>query len=408
MSLKIAFILTTFPALSETFILNQITGLLDLGHEVDIYSRNVPSKNAVHEDVKIYRLLDRTVYLDKVPKKKVFRAFKAIGLLAKNIHKNPLKLLSSFNVFAYGKEALSLNLFHCVNSFLGKRYDIIQCHYGQNGNLGVVLKTMKIGTGLVTMFHGWDIRSGIKNGAGIYRTLFKSADCLLANSRYTWDHLISFGADGKKIIFHPVGINIEKFDASAKSPKILDRNPIIILTIARLVEEKGLEYGIRAIRKLLIRKPTLSLKYYIVGEGPLRAPLENLVSKLGLTNIVQFRGGMVQEKVIQISKESHLFLLPSVEEAFGVALLEAQAMGIPVVATTVGGVSQAIDDGQSGFLVPPRDPKAIAERLNYLIEHPDIWHAMGKAGRQYVEAHYDIKALNRRLSEIYDKLLNSR
>ena len=88
-----------------------------------------------------------------------------------------------------------------------------------------------------------------------------------------------------------------------------------------------------------------------------------------------------------------------------VSLMEALATGLPVVATSVGGVSELVIDGQSGFLVPEKDVDTMAERLGYLIRNPQIWEEMGSNGRKHVEAHYSIEILNRRLVEIYSDLL---
>ena len=120
--MKIAFIVGEFPALSETFILNQITGLIDLGHEVDIYSRMTPSQGKVHPDVKKYNLYACTYYLNDVPENKIKRVLKAIKLFATHFHKSPLIILKSLNIFKYGREAHSLyNFYHAV-AFLRKQY----------------------------------------------------------------------------------------------------------------------------------------------------------------------------------------------------------------------------------------------------------------------------------------------
>ena len=139
--MKIAFIVDGFPKLSETFILNQITGLLDLGHEVEIFARYHSNEEKVHSDVKKYRLMERVHYFD-MPHNKIKRVLKAIFLIITNFHKNPLKISKSLNVFKYGKEALSLWLFYLIIPFLDKDFDIIQCHFGPNGNMGAYLKQM--------------------------------------------------------------------------------------------------------------------------------------------------------------------------------------------------------------------------------------------------------------------------
>jgi colanic acid/amylovoran biosynthesis glycosyltransferase len=403
--MKIAVIVKEFPTLSETFILNQITGLIDLGHEVDIYSRIKPIVTRYHSDIRQYDLLERTFYLEEVPANKGIRVLKAFKALMKNLHRSPRMLLSSLNIFKYGKESLSLNLFYITIPFAGKRYDIIKCHFGPNGNLGVMLKNMGIGKKVVTMFHGHDIRKGLQTGGDMYRTLFEAGDCFLANSDYTYRNLISLGADAQRVFYHPGGIDLARFPYRKQGNNREHSKPIVVLTVARLVHEKGLEYGTHAIRKLLERSPSLSLIYHIVGQGPLEKSLKTLVGELNLSEKVFFLGGMVQKQVLQEMSRADIFLLPSVEETLGVVLMEAQATGLPVVATDVGSVDQVLKNGESGYLVPSRDPDAIADKLMYLTEHRDLWPQMGRYGRKFIEKNFDIKKLNKRLVEIYEELL---
>ncbi len=115
-------------------------------------------------------------------------------------------------------------------------------------------------------------------------------------------------------------------------------------------------------------------------------------------------------QVAELYRSSHLFLLPSVTagdgdmEGQGLVLQEAQAAGLPVVSTRHNGIPEGVRDGETGFLVPERDPAALAERLTYLVEHPEVWPAMGHAGRALVEAEFDIEILNDHLVDIYRSL----
>jgi colanic acid/amylovoran biosynthesis glycosyltransferase len=405
MPLKIAFVLKVFPTLSETFILNQITGLIDLGHHLDIYSRRTPSESKIHGDVERYSLADRTFYLDRVPNNRAVRVVKVLRSLVRNLYKSPKAVLSSLNLIKYGKESSSFYLFYWLVPFLGKHYDILHCHFGTTGNFGVLLKDLGVEGKLVTMFHGYDIRLGIQEGPQIYDSLFQKGDCFLANSQYTYDYLLSFGLHREKVISHPVGIDIDKFTRRNEQPRTDDNKTIAILTVARLVKEKGLEYGIRAIKKMFEWEPNLKVQYLIVGDGPLKAHLCNLASQLSLHQVVRFLGEMSQEEVIETMQKAHIFLLPSIEESFGVALLEAQAVELPVVATSVGGIPQAVKNGESGFLVTKGDENAIAQKLLHLIKNPQILPEAGKVGRKFIEEYYDIRKLNRRLVRIYEALL---
>lgn len=182
-----------------------------------------------------------------------------------------------------------------------------------------------------------------------------------------------------------------------------------IITIARLVEKKGIEYAIKAIAKVAENHPNII--YNIAGDGPLRESLEKLILDLKISDNVKLLGWMTQEQVRQLYVDSHIFVLPSVTAATGdregqaLVLQEAQAMGLPVVSTLHNGIPEGVLEGKSGFLVPERDVDALAEKIGYLVENPEIWTQMGQHGRKFVEERYDIKQLNKQLVEMYEKLL---
>jgi len=408
--MKIAFIVSGFPTLSETFILNQITGLLDMGHDVEIFAQFNPKDKKVHSDVEKYRLMER-VHYTSIPYNKVKRILKAIFLIIKNFHKAPLKILKSLNVFKYGKMALSLKLLYLLIPFLDKRFDIIHCHFGPNGIIGVYPKEIGIPGKYATSFHGHDVNSYPKiMGENVYNVLFKNGDLFTANTNFTKQQVVKIGCDEKKIIILPVGLRVEKFKFSTR--KIQSEKPIKILTVGRLVEKKGYEYAIRAIVKIVAKHENIF--YMIAGDGPLRDELESLVSELGARNYVKFMGAVEEDEVLNLYQQAHIFVLPSVTASNGdregqaLVLQEAQAMGLPVVSTLHNGIPEGVLDGKSGFLVPEKDVDALADKLEYLIEHPELWPEMGMYGRKFVEERYNIKKLNQQLVEIYQNLIKGK
>lgn len=404
--MKIAFIVDEFPNLSETFILNQITGLIDLGHEVEIFSGARPEEGIQHPEIKEYNLTEHTFYHNEAPPNIFPRIVKALFLGVCYIFIHPVSVIRSLNIFKYGRDALSLYLFYKVILFMKEgRFDIIQCHFGPNGNLGATLKEIGIQGKIVTMFHGYDIRRGIKLGAHIYDKLFRLGDCFLAISEYTAKCLYEFGVDRKKIIHHSVGIDPDKFSLKTKTPLSDPSEPAIILTVARLKEEKGLPYAIKAIKELKQRNPQSHIEYQIVGDGFLRDTLNSMAKSLKMEKYVKFFGAQSHRTIIDLLEKAHIFLLPSNVEVLPVVLMEAQASGLPVVATSVGAVSEIVDNGKSGFLVPRKDVGKMVEKLEYLIENPKIGAAMGKEGREKIESLFDIKKLNRRLVEIYKSII---
>jgi len=406
--MKIAFIVSSFPKLSETFILNQITGLLDLGHEVEIFANHDPFEEKVHKDYTKYELSEKTNYFESIPKNQIVRLLKAIYFFITNFYKDPILLLNSINIFKFKKDAANLTYLYLIKPFVGKNIDILYCHFGPNGNVGTRLKKIGINVKLVTVFHGYDLSSYIeKSGRNIYIDLFKLGDLFLPISRY-WDKkLIELRCPKNKIYIHHMGINLEKFKFSEKRKK--SREPIKILTIGRLIEKKGHKYAIQAIAKII--KKYKNIEYIIAGDGPSRSKLEGLVSELRIKDHIRFLGEVEQNEVLRLYQQAHIFILPSItanngdQEGIPIVLMEAQATGLPIVSTYHSGVPEVVVDGKSGFLVPEKDVDALAKKLGCLIEHPELWSKMGNYGRKFVKEKYNIEKLNLQLVIIFNASL---
>jgi colanic acid/amylovoran biosynthesis glycosyltransferase len=174
---------------------------------------------------------------------------------------------------------------------------------------------------------------------------------------------------------------------------------------------KGMEYAIRAIGK--VREAVPNLEFDIIGDGPLRRDLEKLRADLGLESIVTFHGTQEIDDVRRMMDRAHLFLLASVtaangdEESLGNVLIEAQASGLPVVATKHNGFPETIAPENARFLVSERNADALVIALNYLIEHPDMWALVAAHGRAHVERDYDAGRNTRLLLELYEHLVQT-
>lgn len=402
-----------FPVLSETFILNQITGLIDRGHEVDIYAlgRRPAKLSTVHPDVEKYGLLDRVVYIPRVPSSYLVRILRGAGLLLSGIHRSPSVLLRSLNVARYGKQAVSLRLLYGALLFQGRQpYDIIHCQFGPIGLEAALLRDIGALKGkLVTSFRGYDVSRYVKeHGDDVYRDLFRLGDLLLPNCEYFKRRLVALGCDEAKLVVHRSGIDCERFDFTPRHP--CQSHQVRIVTIGRLVPRKGIEYCIRAVASLARANPNVELK--IIGDGPLRRDLEKLIADLHMEGTVELCGEKDQREIIGTLRNSHILLAASVTAEDGGedgpvnTLKEAMATGLPVIATQHGGIPELVDDQQSGFLVPERSSDAIAGKLRYLIDHPEAWPQMGRAGRAVVQERYSSSKLNDELVEIYRQLLS--
>jgi len=408
--MKIALIVDSFPTISHTFIINQITGLMNRGHSVDIYAQGKGDSSILHADVEKYNLLKSTHYSVRMPKNLLLRLFKGVSCSVINFHKAPSALFKSLDILKCGKQAASLRMLYAALSWIDKpEYDIVHCHFGMMGIWGAWLRVLGlIRCPLITTFHGTDANVLPEiYGRNYYKIVFKNGDIFTVSSCFMKERLRALGAPDRKVVKLPVGICVDRFRFRERN--LVPGEQLKILTVARLVPSKGIEYSIRAVAKFARKHP--NLKYKIVGSGPLRAELEDIVRAVGVSENVEFLGSVPADEVRKLLDDTHIFLLAGIVapdgscEAQGVVLLEAQVAGVPIISTNVGGIPESVVDGRSGFLVPQKDVEAIAERLGYLTEHPKIWAQMGRAGRAHVEANYNIDKLNDRLVEIYQELL---
>lgn len=168
----------------------------------------------------------------------------------------------------------------------------------------------------------------------------------------------------------------------------------------RLSQEKGARYLIEAASEM--KHHGKRYKLLIMGDGPERECLSSMVKKAGLDRDVLFTGFL--ENSEEWLPALDIFVLPSLTEGTPMALLEAMAMGIPVIASAVGGVPDVIEDGINGFLVPPGESRAIHERIMLLIDKPDQMKRFSRAGKETVNSRYNVRDWCRRIEQMYDSL----
>ena len=412
--MKIAFLVWRFPVLSEAFILNQITGLIDRGHDVYIHALNGHPKGTtkVHPVVEQYDLLKRTYYTPERPENPLLCALKGLGLLLSNLHKNSLSCLQLLDAAKYGKTTEAWKRIYRAIALLDTQpYNVIHCQFGTIGSAALMFRRAGFLQGkLVTIFRGIDISRHVqKHGEDVYDELFAQGDFFLANCEFFRRRAIKLGCDPEKIVVHGSGIDCQKFAFQPRQPPT--DGLVRIATTGRLVEKKGIEYAIRAVAQ--VAQDYSNIEFCIIGDGPLKASLQNLIDELEVTAIVKLLGWKQQQEIIEILDTCHLFVAPSVTAADGNqdapvnTLKEAMAMGLPVISTYHGGIPELVEDGVSGFLAPERDADEIAEKLRYLIDHPGDWPQMGQAGRARVEERYDMNKLNDELVTLYQQLLHS-
>ena len=421
--MKIVVFLNHFPVLAETFVLNQITALLDRGHDVAIFCQTPYSDLLCHLDVQRYHLTERAIYYGipdaKPPFKKIKRLSKAFHILFSHRITHWHSFLKSLNFIKFRRRALSFRLFFLVHQFLLNgldKYDIAHCHYFPNGDLAVALKQIGAFNGkIITTLHGEATYTGDKafrlKKALTHKnlsTLFKEGDLFLPMSRNEAQGLVHIGCDPEKIIVHRMGVDTSKFHPMPFSNSQPDH--VNLISVGRLVEKKGFEYTIKAVAKLLNTYSKIS--YTIIGGGPLRDTLQSLIDRLQIGSRVKILGPKNQDEVLEHLHKAHIFLAPSInsrdgdKEGIPVAIMEAMAFGLPILTTDHAGIPELVKDGICGFVVNQGDVDALSRRLIQLVCSPELRSSMGNASKNIVNTNFDVDRLTDRLVQLFDQVIS--
>jgi colanic acid/amylovoran biosynthesis glycosyltransferase len=411
--MKIAYILGSFPHVSETFIVNQIVGIAARGHAVDIYTTVSNKIGDVPAAVQRYRLLERTHDLYG-PRNILARIVVAVGLVAMEGWRVPRLVWRSLNIKRYGRTAATLGLLVAGLTLHRQQrdgdYDLVHCQFGTYGEAALRLKEIgAISKKLVTSFRGFDATKYLMTYPHAYDGLFREGHLFLPVSQSLMVRLLAAGCDRSRVVVLHSGIDCARFQYIERRHR--KGEAMRIITIGRLTEKKGIAYAIQAVARVIASGRRLS--YTIVGDGPLRAELLRLVEELDLGKHVQLPGWRTHNQVVDLIEAAHALLAPSVtaadgdEEGIPNSVKEAMASGLPVVSTNHGGIPELVEDGVSGYLVPQRDVEAIADRLRRLIDHPQAWATMGQAARKRVMAEFDIDKINDELVRLYEGLIDT-
>jgi colanic acid/amylovoran biosynthesis glycosyltransferase len=243
-----------------------------------------------------------------------------------------------------------------------------------------------LGCRLSASFRGYDLSyAGLEN-PDYYTRLWENADAFHVLGRDLWRRALQRGCPpDKPHAFIPPAIDVEFFtrDQAARRVEVIgpDR-PLRVLSVGRLEWVKGYEYALAAMR--LLAERGVAFEYRIIGDGGYLEPLTFARHEMGLAGQVEFLGAQPHTAVMEQMNWADVFLHASVSEGFCNAVLEAQAMRLPVVASDADGLPENVADGQTGLIAPRRDPAALAEKLITLAGDVERRRAMGAAGRARV------------------------
>lgn len=253
---------------------------------------------------------------------------------------------------------------------------------------------------LITTVHLGTI-DGVSNVAGVLAKIYensvgrfavRNSDHIVAVSEAVATHATSLGADEPDTHVIPNGVDTDKFYPAEEEPD--DRT---ILFVGRLVKNKGPQDLLWALPEVFDRHPNASAAF--VGTGPLRKQLETRASELAISDRVEFRGWV--DDVASVMRSARIYCRPSYTEGLPLTLLEAMASGIPPIVTPVAGVSEVVEDGKTGILVPTGDTTSLVTALATLLDRPREVTEIGRLAREHVVETYDWESRVERLLDLY-------
>jgi len=396
----LAYLISTYPTLSMTFVLREVLALRELGFRVETASINPPDRPAEQLTPAEADEAKRTYYVKQhglsgatVAKlQTVFGDFggywRGVGL--------------AFRLAGLDLRRLYLNLMYFIEALMVgqwmKRKGLRHLHVhlaSQAASVGLFVRTV-FGFGYSLTVHGPD--EFYDADRQMLAEKIRAADFLCCISSFARSQLMMLSPyeHWSKFVVSPLGVDPEIF---APKPERAAPETFEILCVGRLTPAKGQHILIDAVERLTHEGRRVRLR--LAGSGPDEASLREHAVRSAAGECVVFEGAINQDRIRDFYAAADAFCLPSFAEGVPVVLMEAMAMELPCVTTHIAGIPELIRDGIDGLLAPPSDLDALANALARLMDDAELRQRMGKSGRARVVEHFDLRRSVERLARIF-------
>ena len=407
--MRLVLVVPRFPRVSETFIVNKFVGLINAGWDIHI----VCGKAALDEWDNFPPLAERPELKARVHEQwrhepRWLALVLWLPAFLATLVRAPRRVARYWRAVWPRFGWRSIKQFYMDAIVVGLQPDILHFEFGALAVGRTYLKAA-LGCCLSVSFRGYDISyAGLEN-PDHYTSLWKDADALHVLGRDLWQQVLRRGCPPDKLhAFIPPAIDVNFFNIRRSERPLVpidpDR-PLRILSVGRLEWVKGYEYSLRAVQ--LLGERDIPFEYRIIGDGAYLEPLTFTRHEMGLEANVHFLGSRPHPDVLEQMNWADVFLHASVSEGFCNAVLEAQAMQLPIVSSNADGLAENVADGRTGFIVPRRDPAALADRLADLADDPALRCEMGRVGRERVEAHFGLPQQIAAFDRFYREMVTS-
>lgn len=380
--MNVLYVVRSFPNLSESFVLNELHELKRRGHNVAVFARASPEQTVLHDE---HADLNPTVGYAERPSVGDITDLISTDVLNSRVLRQAV--YRAHPKYHAGFLHLAKQCIEYVDS-LDEQIDHIHAHFATQDKLAAVYAAAHLNVPCTVTAHATELFG--EPNTRMLRVLFARIDRAIVPSRYNRSYLREQLGVETPIDVVPATTRLSKFEPT-------DREiPNRILTIARLVEKKGIIYAVEAVARLCETHP--NIEYHIVGSGEREDTIQRRVAELGVEDHVTFLGNVSDERLHRELGEAAVFVLPSVIAANGdrdsspVALKEAMATATPCVSTTVAGIPEIIEHETDGLLVEPRDTAALADALSTLLANDDERHAMGRRAHETITTKFSLEA----------------
>jgi colanic acid/amylovoran biosynthesis glycosyltransferase len=418
--MKVAYIMSRFPKITETFILYEMLAVEEQGVQVSIYPLLRPRPTSIHpEGASLFKKILERMSRSKgellmhpeavsLVKRAHYAPFFSFRILADQLYylvRRPLNYLGTLwsllrenwgsPNYLLGSLAVFPKTVHFARLMETEGIQHVHAHFANHPAAAAYIVHRLTGIPYSFTAHGADLQvdqhmlcEKISRASAVitiskYNKTFIGDKCGTGQAAKV--HVIYCGVDTR--VFTP---RHETLGPSKQTP----RECLSILAIGTFYEVKGHTYLIEACR--LLREQGLDFTCQLVGDGPLRETLVEQVSQSGLKEQVSFHGQLTRQEIVRMLQAADVLVVPSVptlegrREGIPVVLMEAMASGVPVVASHISGIPELVEDGVSGLLVEPRQPEALAAALSSLYKNPGQWKRLSVGGRDRVVNGFDL------------------
>ena len=405
--LTIGMIVTTWPRLSQTFVLREFIGLEKLGLQLRIFSIKVPRGEPVHADVA--RVQAPVTYL----------AFRSSWKLILSANFRLARDLRGryFRTWSLGLRNIRYgNVLHILRQLLRAGYvaDIlrqepverIHAHFATAPASVAMFVSELTGIPYTIAVHANDIF--VKARGRLMSAKIDRAEAVVTNNEYNRQYLLSrFGSElDSKLPCVYNGLDLSQFDF--RWPRAAEPGPPLILSVGRIIEKKGFADLVEAVRILYERGRQFQVE--IIGSGPLKEQMQNRIKELNLQDRVKLLGARDQDFVRAAYQRAAIFVLPCMvtpngdRDGIPNVLYEAMASGAPVISTPVAAIPELIDSESNGLLVEQQSPELLADAIDRLLVNPDLRGRFARAARATIETRFTLDRTARELLKVFQKL----